>query len=170
MIVADAELLDRCTEYEPCRNLQPLPTPPDNIELMCQDKQSSECAKACDVASCCFSTEDNCFVNFELTCQEYIPYCAPNISGGDFPASLSPPPPDLCTQGPPSLCRNTCQAASCCFASSVKDNCFMLNEEVRSICCCYYYCLIIISSSNFVRSLLRLRPAVCGINVVFFFR
>ena len=169
MIGPDAELLDRCTEYEPCRNLQPLSMPPDNIELMCQDKQSSECLKACEVASCCFSTEDNCFVNFELICQEFIPYCAPNISGGDFPASLSPPPPDLCTQGPPSLCRNTCQAASCCFASSVEDNCFMLNEEVRSSCCCYY-CLIIISSSNFVHSLLRLRPVVCMLNVVFFFR
>lgn len=150
-IAPDAELLDRCTEYEPCRNLQPLPMPPANIELMCQDKQSSECLQACDVASCCFSTGDNCFVTFELICQEYIPYCAPNIEIGDYPASLSPPPPDLCTQGPPSLCRNTCQAASCCFASAVEDNCFMLNEEVRSICCCY--CLIIISSSNFVHSL-----------------
>ena len=135
MTMTEAAIADRCAAYAPCRHLLQLPTPPDVMETFCQDKDSSQCIDACSVASCCWSSNDgSCFANFEQRCLSYVPYCAPSMSEtGDFPATPSKPPPDICMNGPPSACRNACQAApSCCFASTVEDNCFSQHEEVSS--------------------------------------
>ena len=125
-------IADRCAAYEPCRHLLQLSTPPDDMETVCEDKESPQCLDACSAASCCWnSNDDNCFASFEDSCLSYAPYCSPNMNGtGDFPEPPSPPPPGLCMKGPPSACRNACRSGpSCCFTPSIEDNCFSQNEE-----------------------------------------
>ena len=129
----ETAIADRCAAYEPCRHLLELPTPPDDMETLCKDKESSQCLDVCSIASCCWkSNDDGCFASFEQRCLSYAPYCSPNMSAtGDFPAPPSPPPPDLCVSGPPSACRNACTSGpSCCFTPSIEVNCFSQNEEV----------------------------------------
>lgn len=132
----EIEIADRCAAYEPCQHLLQLPFPPNDLETLCEKKESPQCLDACSIASCCWLSDDGgCFANFEQSCSSYAPYCAPNMSEiGDFPVPLSPPPSDLCVTGPPSACRNACRAGpSCCFATSIVDNCFPQNEEVSRL-------------------------------------
>eukprot|EP00804_Cyclotella_cryptica_P014441 CCRYP_004792-RB/>CCRYP_004792-RB protein AED:0.03 eAED:0.03 QI:513/1/1/1/0.5/0.33/3/133/1137 len=135
------ELHDRCTLYEPCSNLLPIPLPSDDIEQVCEDNSLSgyseeTCTDACAVSSCCFTNDDDpCFSNFEDSCVAYAPYCAPSLQDNDVVTiQLQSAPLDLgelCV-GPDasSECREACSVASCCFLLSDSENCWAENEEV----------------------------------------
>ena len=158
----ETAIADRCAAYEPCRHLLQLPTPPDDMETLCKDKESSQCLDACLIASCCWlSNDDGCFASFEERCLVYAPYCSPNMSEtGDFPAPLSPPPPNLCMSGPPSACRNACKAGpSCCFSPLIEDNCFSQNEEVSPMST---FMFIVASSVAYSHVVLFMHVKTCG--------
>ncbi|KAL9190900.1 hypothetical protein ACHAXT_000606 [Thalassiosira profunda] len=134
-----------CETYSPCNNLW-LQSPPSNLGELCNENSkpaADECATICSAVSCCFSddTSDSdaealpaCDVQFEESCAEYAPYCAPDLPPTEAvaPVDLPPTPPDLAAlcSFSPEFCKTACQAAQCCFESSEDvPSCFAANEK-----------------------------------------
>lgn len=137
---------DVCNLYAPCQNLEPLPSPPIDLPLLCTDADGfdlSECEDACDPGGCCLATgTSSCFEYHEDGCGAYAP-CRVLYKDGDTDGPPTVPFPSvdlesLCSvPGGEEACKDKCKVAECCFESGAAS-CFGDNEDA---CGMYGPCL-----------------------------
>ena len=147
---------DVCLQYEPCRNLRPLPYPPATLALLCSDENNLRgCEEACEPAMCCFSSNtDSCFDSQTESCTRYGA-CGALMTpdDGDKPGVVPMPPPNaqidkVCatsridSKNGRQQCDEVCKPALCCFNTDIDlgFNCFSENEEA---CGEYGPCMIL---------------------------
>ena len=147
---------DVCLQYEPCRNLRPLPNPPANLSLLCSEQDDLRgCEEACEPAMCCFSSNtDSCFDSQSESCAKYGA-CGALMTpdDGDKPGVVPMPPSNAridqaCAASRVDRktgrqrCEEVCEPAICCFNLDIDVgiNCFSENEEV---CGEYGPCMIL---------------------------
>lgn len=147
---------DVCLQYEPCRNLRPLPNPPVNLSLLCSEQDDLRgCEEACEAAMCCFSSNtDSCFDSQSESCAKYGA-CGALMTpdDGDKPGVVPMPPSNaqidqacaasrVDSETGRQQCEEACEPAICCFNTDIDVgiNCFSENEEA---CGEYGPCLIL---------------------------